>query len=401
MIYRYSYISKIGKEFEGVFEGTRKQLLDYVHKKQWVLISLRVDFLLYLKSLVNSKKVKAKNLPAFFEEFRDMLTTGLPINDIFEALKETNDDKILVTAMYKIQDFIKSGTSLSEAFNKSGVFDGFVISSIETGEKAGRLSEVMDNLSTYYRNSSNLNDKLMSQLSYPLFVGFILFAVVTFITFYAVPRMGELLPAKSSQNFFTSALCGLSSGLRQFWFLPAALIVFMIYLILTFRKSNPDKFSRYFYNFPGIGRIAKEKDLAYYFLNLAALNKSGVSLIESLSILHSSNKSYISSVLMDCRKYVISGSSFWIALKKFNFFPTYVFYTVRKGEETGKLSDYYTKIYLFYLNRVNTSLNRLTAVIQPILLFSLAGVLIFIVLAFLMPIYSNLSTLTDVNSIKP
>jgi len=400
MFYKYNYLSKMGKEGEGTFEGSKRNLMSYVQENNWTLISVQFDLRSYLKNFIKSKKINLKSLPPFFEEFRDMLATGLPINEIFEALKETNDDKALIRALNIIQASTLNGSSLNNAFRKTGVFSSFVLTSIETGEKGGKLVEVMDNLSSYYKKSVEFNDQIVSQLSYPAFVFIILLGVMSFISFYAVPRIGHLLPGNSSQNILTILFLGISNIIQKFWYLLVFSLFLIFYFLSIYKNKYPVGFAQHYYRLPVWGKLAKEKDIAYYFLNLASLSKSGVTLIESLSILHHSNKSYISLLLFECKKYVISGLDFWSALKKFEFFPRYVFYTVRKGEDTGKGSEYYMKIYNFYLNRVNDGLNRLTSTIQPFMLFILAGFLIFIVVAFLLPIYSNLTNLTDINVIQ-
>ena len=400
MFYKYTYLSKIGKELEGAFKGSKRDLMNHIQENNWTLISIQLDIKSYFQNFIKGKKINLKNLPPFFEEFRDMLATGLPINEIFEALKETNDDKALIRALNIIQESTLNGSSLNNAFRKTGVFSSFVLTSIETGEKGGKLVEVMDNLSSYYKKAVEFNDKIVGQLSYPAFVFIILTGVIFFISFYAVPKIGHLLPGNSSQNILTILFLGISHIVQKFWYLFVFSLFLIIYSLSIYKNKYPVSFAQYYYRLPVWGELAKEKDIAYYFLNLASLSKSGVTLIESLSILHHSNKSYISLLLFECKKYVLSGSDFWYALKKFEFFPRYVFYTVRKGEDIGKLSEYYMKIYNFYLNRVNVSLNRLTSAIQPFMLFVLAGFLIFIVLAFLLPIYSNLTNLTDINVIK-
>ena len=135
-----------------------------------------------------------------------------------------------------------------------------------------------------------------------------------------------------------------------------------------------------------------------FFSNLAVLQRNGINIADSLSLIaETTSYKFLARKIQKLKDFIASGLSFWQALQKDPFFPKLVYTTVRKGEEMGSLDGYLQSLSKYYFDKVSRRIRVLLSLIQPALLVFCAGVLLFVVSAFIMPVYSNLSNIAGGN----
>lgn len=393
MYWNYHCMTITGKEIKDKIYGNKDEVLQFLKRSSLEVITIHPDYLAQVRFIFKRKKLSAKTLGAFFEEFHDMLETGLGLKQILDSLHENTSNSLLNETLLDIDRHITRGFSLAESFKETGHFSWIVVSALSAGEKAGRLSAVMEALTKHYKRELEMNEKFINALSYPVLVGTLLFSAMFYISLFVIPKLQTLLPVDMHKSPATVFVVMLSAIIRHTWFLGAGATLAAVIFVSYFKRRFPIKFESFLYKIPLLGPILKERDISLYFLNLSILQYSGVPILESLKLLHKVNKCLLSEKFLNCHDFILGGTSLWEAIARDDFFPLFISNTVRKGEEQASLDTYFERISQYYSKRVNSQTDRLIASVQPTLIILCAVFLAVIGLSVIFPIYSNLSTI--------
>ena len=394
MVWKYTVLSRTGAIVNGAEEGRREEVLERLREKKLKVLAITLDWTSLFNLFSKKQQTNSKNLSDFFEDFKNMLAAGLTPEETLISLCDTAPDKKFSVTLGQVRDFLTQGYSLAESIEKTGCFGGLVVNVIKVGEKAGQLEPALGDLAQYYRREMGVKSTIINASIYPVMVLVLLTALLGFIIFSVIPKLKEFLPKQALDGFVTRIVLAGVDFIRHFWFLGFFLLFGLIVCFNIFKKSSEERLAGFYYQIPLLGDIAKSTALALYFLNLAILQRSGVPLVQSLDEI---NKSFAGQLMakkfMRCREAVINGSSFWRALGNDSFFPAFVVNSVKKGEEAGKIGDYFSRVADFYSLRTRNMVDTFLALFQPILFVVVGAVLILIIVAFILPIYTNLNTI--------
>lgn len=395
MIWRYSTLTRSGFELKGTAQGSRDQVIKLIKTKELELISLQPDIILSFKNLLRYKSIPPLVLSQFFEDFHNMLETGMSLKQILFSLKETTHYRPLRKILDALDEYLNQGFSLTDSFIQSESFPWIVISTLRVGERAGNILQITAILAQYFKRQEETRSRLINALAYPLCILGLLLALMIFVSLRIVPKMAGLLPAEALNSFSTRALLFLTFFIQKTWIFLLFLPIALGFVILKFKERFAEKLEGHLYRMPVLGEAARESGLSLYFLNLYVLQHSGVPVIQALKELYDSHKSILSQKFMVCRDYILGGSSFWEAVKRDAFFPSVVVFTLRRGEEMTKLDEYYLRLSEYFRKRVNFQIDAILQILQPVLLALCGAFLLFIALSFLVPIYSNLGRIAS------
>jgi len=207
-----------------------------------------------------------------------------------------------------------------------------------------------------------------------------------------------LLPITATSYFATRILLSTSHFLKDYWYLCIVFPLLGVFLYSVFNARQAKGFTDYYYKIPLLGELAKEISFSAFFSSLALLQRNGISLIDSLTLIEeTASYKVMAKKVSKIKDFIISGLSFWQTLEKDPFFPSVVYYSVRKGEETGSLDKYLESISKYYSDKVTRRIRNVLGLIQPALLVFCAIIMLFLVSAFIMPVYSNLSNIAGGN----
>jgi len=144
--------------------------------------------------------------------------------------------------------------------------------------------------------------------------------------------------------------------------------------------------------------VAKDAAFSTFFSNLAVLQRNGINIADALSLIEETTSyQFLAKKVQKLRDFIASGLSFWQAVEKDPFFPSFIYYSIRKGEEMGSLDEYLQSLSKYYFDKVSRRTRVILSFIQPALLIFCAAILLFVVSAFIMPVYSNLSSIAGGN----
>ena len=398
MHYRYSVLSETGNEIKGLEQGSYQEIRKKLKEKNYYILSLEADIFKSIRFALEKKTVKPQTLALFFEDLVNMLKTGIAMNEAVSALQESSVESLLSKALSGIEYDLANGFSLAQAFEKTKVFPWLVINMLKVGEKSGSLEQVFDDLAKYYSREAEFLSSLKSAVIYPIVVFCMLVGIMFYVSSNVIPHLEALLPIRGNAYFSTRVLLFLSHFLKDFWFVCILFPVAGIFIYSRFKKSSIERIADFYYKLPLVGSIAKDAAFSTFFSNLAVLQRNGINIAEALSLIEETiSYQFLSKKIQRLKDYIVSGLSFWQALEKDPFFPSFIYYSIRKGEEMGRLDEYLTSLSRYYFDKVSRRIRVLLSFIQPLLLIFCAAFLLFVVSAFIMPVYSNLSNIAGGN----
>ena len=398
MYYKYSVLSETGNEINGIEQGFYSEIKNRLKQKNYYILSLEMDFFKSIRFALKKKTIKAQTLAIFFEDLANMLKIGIAMNEAISDLQESSVEPILTKALSSIEYDLTNGFSLTKAFEETKVFPWLVINMLKVGEKSGSLEQVFGDLSKYYSREAEFLGSLKSAIIYPIVVFCMLVGIMFYVSFKVIPHLEALLPIRGNAYFSTRLLLFLSHFLKDYWFVCLLFPIAALLIYSRFKKSSVERIATFCYKIPMVGSLAKDAAFSTFFSNLAVLQRNGINIADSLSLTaETTSYKFLARKIQKLKDLIVSGSSFWQALQKDSFFPKLVYTTVRKGEEMGSLDEYLQSLSKFYFDKVSRRTRVILSFIQPALLILCAGLLLFVVSAFIMPVYSNLSNIAGGN----
>ncbi|MFH1023594.1 MAG: type II secretion system F family protein [Planctomycetota bacterium] len=329
-----------------------------------------------------------------------LLGSGIQIADALSAMIEQIRDPELSKAFRDIREKITQGMSFGEALAQHPrYFDNLYVNMVKAGEASGNLDIILKRLADYTQKQRQIHGKISAAIAYPLFMVAIGMAVVAFLVMYVIPQitkalaqMGQTLPLA------TRLLMAVSGALTTPWIL-AILIggVFagsMLLRLFLAKPANRLRFDRLLLGLPVLGPLILKQEIARFADTLATLLKSGITVLQGLEIVKKLvHNQHIAHTLEDIRKRIVEGEDIAGPFAKSAVFPPMVSYMIAIGEESGDLDNVLTQIADAYNEEVDQLIQKATALLQPVLICCLAGVVGFIV-------FSVLSAVLNLSIIK-
>ncbi len=342
--------------------------------------------------LFGDKKVKLKDLAIFSRQFATMINSGLSLLRALNILTEQTENPTLAKILGEVRNDIETGNALSAAMAKHPkVFPPLMVNMTKAGEVGGFLDSVMLQIAENYEAEVKLRGKVKAAMTYPVvvFVLAILMAMVMLI--FIVPvfakmfeDLGSTLPAP------TRILVFLSHALKTlFPLLVLAMIGFSILwkkIRLTPQVRNvvdPAKLKA-----PVFGPLFQKIALARFARNLGTMLKSGVPILQSLDIVADTTGNVVlARAIREVQESVRTGESISAPLMNHPVFPPMVVQMMAVGEDTGALDIMLMKIAQFYDQEVEATTESLTALIEPLMIAFLGGMVGSMIVALYMPIF--------------
>lgn len=343
-------------------------------------------------------KVKQGDFLLFNQQFSALLRAGIPVLQSINLLKTRSASSALRATLADVEEKIKSGVPLSEAFESQGTFPKIYTASILAGEKSGALDDVLARYVDYLKRNVAIARKLRGALAYPLFLLIAATFMVAFLTLYIVPRMSELfkgLSANQGLPTITVVVLTISTTLASniFWILPLALV--LIFALIFWFKTPTGKLllDNFLLRLPIAGNLIKQMTTAQLARSLSTLLSGGITVpdawdIASQAITNAELRRRSQSVLPMIRE----GRMFTEALEQANWMPELALDMVGIGEKSGSLREMLDEVANFYDAEAEVRLEQLTTLLEPIILVVMAAIVIVILLAIYLPIIQTISS---------
>jgi len=364
------------------------------------------DFLTPFLERLNLEIEKFKNrvplstLVFFTRQLATMFASGLTIERSLFFLEKEEKSKKFKKILNTIEANIRRGLLLSDALERHpGVFFNLYIALVRAGEVSGKLAETLEELSAYMENVEDTQRKVKSAMYYPVFISGFLFFMM-FVTFtFIIPQfksvydqLGEDLP------YYTILLVNISQWFQSN-FLSVTFLIFLgliVLWLLSLTDSGRLTRDRLFLKTPIFGGLIEQSILSKFSKTFGILVGSGVSIMDSMDLLEKVVDNRVFELaIKKASKNIESGVNISTALKETGEFPPILIQLLATGEETGEIDNLALKASEFYTKQVNASVDRLTSIIEPLLIVLVGAVIGGIVIVTYLPIFHFGEALTS------
>jgi type IV pilus assembly protein PilC len=391
----FSYKAKTpdGRVIDGQIDADSEDTLQQKMRQQkLVIISLTRTG--GLAAIFNSgPKVKTALISIFSRQFSTMITAGLPVLQALNILAEQQEDKVFKGVLIRVRDDIGSGSNLSDAMSKyPSIFNTLYCNMIKAGELSGSLDKILDRLSTYLEKAEALNSKIKGAMTYPITILVIATIIVIILLVKVVPSFREVFSSFGSKlPAMTQTLLDVSDFEQKYAVYEIlGMILFGVAFNIAKKTDKGGMFlDQLILKTPIFGPLVKKQTVARFSRTLGTLLSSGVGILDALeTVARSSGNKVIERALLETRAAVREGQTLTEPMKATKLFPPMVTQMVAVGEETGKLDEMLVRMSDFYDQEVDTAVESIMSMIEPLIMSFLGVVIGYLVIAIFLPMFS-------------
>jgi type IV pilus assembly protein PilC len=344
-------------------------------------------------------RVKLKEVAVFSRQFATMINAGLSLLRALSILADQTPNKTFSRIISSVKNDVERGTSLSAAMEEQPkAFNRLYTAMVKAGEIGGVLDDTLMRLADTLEAQVELRAKIKSAMMYPVAVFGLVVMIVAAMLMFIVPMFEDLygdlggdLPAP------TRMLLAISKVVTSYWYI---IILVSIGATVAFRRWKATESGRAIFDaiklkMPIFGKLIHKTAIARFSHTLASLTKTGVPILQAMDIVaETSGNAVVSAAVLDVKASVRDGESIAAPLADHAIFPAMVVQMIAVGEETGALDTMLEKIGSFYDAEVQTMVDGLTSLIEPLLIVVLGATVGGMLISLYMPMF-NVINLID------
>ena len=392
----YKVRDRSGKIFTGNMEGeNRSSVVSRLREMDYYITSVneKRKNILFSTQLNLFKGIKLRDLTIFYRQFATMVNAGLTLVNSLDILTEQVENKALVNRIKVIKSDVEAGSTLADAMEKfPQVFSELYVSMVRAGEVGGVLDDILNKIADLMEKEFALRQKVKSAMAYPSFVAGAAVIMSIFMLAFILPQFvgvfaqfGGELPALT--QFFVT----LTVLFNRYWYLFFMVFAGLVAAFLAYKRTPGGKlnFDKLKLNAPILGEINRKSAVSRFTRILGTLIKSGVPILEALQV--SSNaigNLVISSAVLGARTKIKEGQSISSPLAASGVFPPMVTQMIMVGEESGELEEMLINVAKFYDDEVDRAVERLTSLIEPLMMAFIALTVGVMIIAMYLPIFN-------------
>ncbi len=395
--FEYKALDKKGKSKRGVIEGDNARQVRAKLKEQG-LVPVEVS---ETRQKANKQRnhgsfqfkrgISTPDLALITRQLATLVQSGMPLEECLKAVSEQSEKPHIRTMLLAVRSKVTEGYTLADSLaDYPHVFDDLFRSMVAAGEKSGHLDSVLERLADYAENRQKLRSKLIQAMVYPIVLVVFAIGIVAFLLAAVVPKivgqfvqMGQELP-QSTQWLLAASEFVQSSGLYVVIALIAA-----IYLI-KFALSKPKQrlaWDRKVISLPLVGKIARGLNTSRFARTLSICTSSAIPIIDGMRVaVDVMSNHYVKAQVLIATENVREGASLRRALEQTKLFPPMMLHMIASGEQSGELESMLTRAADNQDANFESTVNIALGIFTPALIALMAGLVLFIVMATLMPI---------------
>ena len=366
-------------------------VLDISEKRE----SLKVESILQ-----RFKSVNLRALAVFSRQFATLIASGMPMLRCLYTLEQQTQDEMLRNAIIAVRENVESGSSIAQAMeSQPGVFDPLYRSVVKAGEDSGRLEEALDRIASQLERLDALRRQVKSAMMYPAVVFTLALVVMIVVVAVIVPVFVGIFNQLALSNpevgtslpIMTQITVSVSDFVTHQWYLLLGGIALGSYAFIRWKKSDRGRlqWDHFKIRIPRIGDVVQKIALARWSRTFAGMVASGVPILQAIEISGgTAGNAVINEAMGEVYASVKRGGSLAGPMATHAIFPPMVEHMVSVGEESGQLETMLAKIADFYEAEVDARIKSLTALIEPLMIMFVGGVVGFIVISMYLPIFS-------------
>ncbi len=392
-LYKYQALDVKGKLQKGSLEAdSEKNARDRLREQGLMLKNLSLA-----SASSSGGHLRGDDLLTFTMQLSQMLQAGMPLFESLASLEEHYRGEKFHTVLVSLCEAIKRGDSLSQAMSQSPrSFDTLYSAMVAAGEASGTLPSVVEKLSALISRQLKLRKQIITALIYPALLGGFALVIIFLLLSFVIPSL-ESIFGDRKVNGFTAVIIAVSHFLNRYW--PVYLPLFGglgLYAYIKLRSAEmKKKLLMTVSRLPVLRTLGLQTALARFSRTLATLQQGGLPIIDSLRIARrATGHPQLEAVVEQAEARIIEGSSLSRELKQSALVPPLVTRMLAVGEETGDTATMLRKIADIYEDDIEKTLQRITALAQPIILVVMGAIVGVVMLSILLPL-TDISAFTQ------
>jgi type IV pilus assembly protein PilC len=396
MKFIYTATNKDGKTLNGIAEAVdRSALVSMLTKQGLRPVVVKLESSKGGKK-GRAKKVKLKELVIFTRQLSTMISAGVPLTRALSTMQSQTESKYFQSVVGNVTKDIEGGMALGDAFAKyPNVFSEVYINMVKAGETGGILDEILKRLASQVEQDASMRKKIKSAMMYPIVIFSITIIAFFGIMIFVIPKIGKILTDLGGPDaklpVYTQAMLNISSFMQHNALFVGAVTFAVIYALRRYIKTPKGKynFHRLLLRVPVLKNIIIKIAIARFARTFASLMSAGVSVLDALEVTGGAiGNKVIEAELKEAAKAVKNGKQLSEPLSQSKNFPQIVSQMLAVGEETGQIDTILVKVADFYEEEVETVIDGLSALIEPLMIVVLGSIVGVIAASVMGPIAS-------------
>jgi general secretion pathway protein F len=409
-IYEYTALSETGQTKTGILDAdTPRAARDKLRKDKVHVTSIRLagDLVgregdapkgrglrreIQLPRWMRRKTtISTTDLANFTRQFATLLKAGTPLAECLQVLIEQSKGGRVEAILRDVRERVTGGEALADAMSSHpGVFNTLYVNMVRAGEASGHLDDVLGRIGTYLQRQARLRNKVAAALTYPVIMVVVGTLVVGVLMKWVVPKILQLVAQKKGAKLPlpTAILKAVSDFFANYWLLLFAVAIGLYALYVSMRNTEKGRYAidKFKLNMPIMGDLFRKQAISRFAVTLSTLLKSGLTVLDGLDIVkHVVDNAVLAEVVGVIRDRIVEGTDIAQPLKKSKMFPAVVGHMIAIGEQSGQLEGILSQLADSYDEEVDVATQRMTAVLEPILIVTIAVIVAFIVLSVILP----------------
>ncbi len=337
-------------------------------------------------------RISPSEITLMTRQLSTLISAGFPLVSALDALVPQIRSKALKKTMAHLRSTIVEGSSFAAALGKfPHIFSDIYINMVGAGESSGTLEIVLERLADITEKQEALKNRMITAMIYPLLILMISSLIVTFLLIYVTPKIMSMFESlKQALPLPTQILIAISNIFTNYWWALIVVIVALFLGLRQIRKSARGRrfLDRFMLRWPLFGPLIGKLAAARFARTLGSLLDNGVSMLPALGIVENIvGNVTIAEAVADAKTDVAKGQGLGKSLDVKGVFPAMAIQMILVGEQSGNLEEMLNKVADVFEKDVETSVMRLTALVEPVMMLIMAAVVLFIVLAICLPIF--------------
>jgi type IV pilus assembly protein PilC len=397
-LYQYKAVDAAGKTISGSLDaGNANDLELRLEKMDMDLVTFKQKE--HGVDLFGRNKIGRRDLINFSFYLEQLTRAGVPLLEGLADLRDGEENPTFRDIVTGVIEAIEGGNSFSQALDLyPKIFDNVFVSLIRVGERSGRMSEVLVDITETLKWQDELLAKAKKIMTYPAVIGTLVMSVIMFMMIFIVPDiMDAIVSLGGAIPLETRLLIGVSNFLINYWYVVIA-APFVIYFTLNYyyRSSSKARFRMdgLMLKIWVIGPVNEKIKISRFTRYFSLMFASGITVLDAINL----SKSVVSNAVLEdgidrAWQQISEGSSISEAFKNIGIFPPLVVRMLRVGESSGQMDKSLNNVSYFFDRDINDSIEKMEPVLQTGLMASIGLIVMWLALSVLGPIYDTIGTI--------
>jgi general secretion pathway protein F len=390
--YQYQALKKSGQTSKGIIEADSER-----HARQLLreggLFPTHVQLIKKVKHVSNKNKISSQNLALFTRQLAILLAAGIPIEEALRGVIEQTEKEKIRQLIMGVRSKVLEGYSLAQALAEFPyAFQELYVATVMAGEQTGKLDVVLEKLADYTERQQQTKQKIQQALIYPSLMILVSVGIISFLLTFVVPKIIDVF-SSSGQSLpsMTKILIGISTLIKAdgFYILAAFVVALFLFKRSLRLPAVRKKWHTFLLKVPIVGYLIRSINVSRYIHTFSILFAAGVSVLETMRVASSLlNNEPMHIAFRMANERVREGAAISQTLKDTGFISPMALHLIASGEKSGQLAPMMERAAAHMDNEVKRIIDTMLILLEPLVIILMGGVVLFIVLSTLLPIFS-------------